>query len=300
MMIAAATDVEKAYSCKGGLSYGGDDLQTRTLGQSGVSVSEVGLGTWNYRDDSGVVQRALDLGCTLIDTAESYHTEVQVGKALKGRRNEAFIATKVSPSNFHYAGVMKSADQSLRNLGTDTIDLYQLHAPNGEIPIAETMRAMDDLVRAGKVRFVGVSNFSANELVAAEAALGKGRIVENQIKYSIFDHQFADSVIPYCREHGIAVLAYSPLESSAYRAELERNPLLETLLRRMSADTGKTPVQILLRWGLHQQNVITIPATNSVAHLEENCGASGWQLSDEQYAALNAAVKARQSTYWWR
>ena len=246
------------------------------------------------------MQRALDLGSTLIDTAESYRTEVQVGKALQGRRNEAFIATKVSPEHFRYADVLKSADQSLRNLGTDTIDLYQLHAPNGSIPIEETMRAMEALVQAGKIRFVGVSNFSAQEIAAAEAALGKGRIVENQIKYSIFDHQFADTVIPYCQEHGIAVLAYSPLEQAQYRAELDRNPPLENLLTRMSQETGRTPVQFLLRWGLHQPNVITIPATNSVAHLEENCGASGWQLSEEQYAALNAAVKTKPSNYWWR
>jgi diketogulonate reductase-like aldo/keto reductase len=275
-------------------------MQTRELGKSGVRVSEVGFGAWHFEGDAAVMQRALDLGSTLIDTAESYQTEIQVAIALQGRRNEAFIATKVSPENFRYADVMKAADQSLRNLRIDTIDLYQLHAPNGSIPIDETMRAMDDLVRAGKVRFVGVSNFSAQELATAEVALGKGRIVENQIKYSIFDHQFADTVIPYCQEHGIAILAYSPLESAQYRAELDRNPLLQELLRTMSQESGKTPVQILLSWGLHQPNVITIPATNNVAHLEENCGASGWRLSEEQYTALNASVNTRPSWYWWR
>ena len=275
-------------------------MQTRALGASGAFVSEVGLGTWHFRGDPAVMQRALDLGATLIDTAESYDTEVQVGKALQGRRDEAFIATKVSPWNFRYADVMKSADQSLRNLGIDTIDLYQLHAPDEGISIEETMRAMDDLVGAGKVRFVGVSNFAVAELVAAEAALGSGRIAENQIKYSIFDHQFADTVIPYCLEHGIAILAYSPLESAQYRAELGRNPQLQGLLTQMSQETGKTAVQILLRWGLQHPNVVTIPATNSVAHLEENCGASGWQLSEEQYGALNAAVKTKRSTRWWR
>lgn len=275
-------------------------MQTRALGSSGVLVSEVGFGTWNFRGDKAVMRQALDLGSTLIDTAESYDTEVQVGKSLQGRRNEAIIATKVSAWNFRHADVLKSADQSLQNLGVDVIDLYQLHAPSSTIPIEETMGAMDDLIRAGKVRFVGVSNFAVEELEAAEAALTEGSIVENQVKYSIFDHAFADTVIPYCQQHNISVLAYSPLEGAQYRAELNRNPQLGILLESMSQETGKTPVQILLRWGLQQPNVITIPATNSVAHLEENCGTSGWQLSDDQYAALNAAVATKSPMYWWR
>ncbi len=280
--------------------HGELEMQTRSLGSSGVLVSEVGFGTWNFKGDTAVMQQALDLGSTLIDTAESYNTEIQVGASLQGRRNEAFIATKVSAWNFRYADVLKSADQSLQNLGIDVIDLYQLHAPSSTIPIEETMGAMDELVRAGKIRFVGVSNFAVEELEAAEAALTEGSIVENQVKYSIFDHAFADTVMPYCQQHGIAVLAYSPLEGAQYRAELDRNPLLGTLLESMSQETGKTPVQILLRWGLQQPNVITIPASNSMAHLEENCEVSGWQLSNEQYAALNAAVDTKSPTYWWR
>lgn len=275
-------------------------MNTRILGQSGVSISEVGFGTWKYKGDPDVLQHALDLGSTFIDTAESYGTESAVGKSLLGRRHDAFIATKVSPWNFRYPEVIKAAENSLKNLSIDTIDLYQLHAPNRTIPIEETMGAMRDLVSTGKVRFIGVSNFSVGELVAAQSALGNIPIVSNQIKYSIFDHEFADPIVTYCQDHGIAILAYSPLEASGYQNELKSNQPLQTLLKGMSEETGKTQVQILLRWGLQKENVITIPATNDLSHLQENIGASGWTLDAEQYATLNEAVKLKPSNHWWR
>ena len=198
-------------------------METKPLGKSGVALPEIGLGTWEFSGDAAVIHRAIELGSFLLDTAESYGTEGRVGRAIAGRRDDVFLATKVSPEHFHHADVLAACDRSLAALGVETIDLYQLHAPSADVPIEETMGAMADLVAAGKVRHVGVSNFSVSEMEAAEAALGEDLIVENQIKYSLFDHQFADTVIPYCEERGIMVLAYSSLEQGAFEQEMRGN-----------------------------------------------------------------------------
>ena len=162
------------------------------------------------------------------------------------------------------------------------------------------MRAMDDLVAAGKVRFVGVSNFSVDEMREAERALGSGSVVENQVKYSLFDREFAESLLPYCEENGVTVLAYSSLEQGRFESELKRRPALREVMDRVRAETGKTAAQLLLNWVLRSPVVVTIPQTNRVHRVDENCGAAGWRLSDEQHAALAEAAGANRSTFWWR
>ena len=275
-------------------------MDTKPLGKSGVRAPEVGFGTWKFSGNAAVIHRAIELGAFLIDTAESYRTEERVGKAIAGRRDDVLVATKVSPEHLRYADVITACDRSLKRLGIDTIDLYQLHAPSARIPIEETMRAMADLVAAEKVRHVGVSNFSVDEMKAAEAALGEDLIVENQIKYSLFDHEFADSIIPYCEEHGIAVLAYSSLEQGTFVREMKRNKHLANVMGEVCAETGKTPAQVLLNWTLDSPVVVTIPKTNTLARVDENCGAAGWRLTAGQRQALTDAAAARRSSYWWR
>ena len=261
-------------------------MDTKPLGRTGIRIPEVGLGTWRYRGDPAVVHRALQLGANLLDTAELYETEEHVGNAIRGNRDAYFVATKVSENHFRHQQVISAAESSLKRLGIGVIDLYQLHWPNPEIPIEETMGAVDELVRQGKVRHVGVSNFSVDELRDAEKALGPGRVVDNQIKYSLFDHAFADEVIPYCAERGITILAYSSLEQGRFTTYLETRPKLGETLARICADTGKTRAQVLLNWALRPSNVVTIPQTNRTERVEENCGASGWRLTDDQYEAL--------------
>ena len=275
-------------------------MDTKPLGKSGVRAPEVGFGTWKFNGNAAVIHRAIELGSFLIDTAESYRTEERVGKAIAGRRDDVLVATKVSPEHLRYADVITACDRSLKRLGIDTIDLYQLHAPSARIPIEETMRAMADLVAAGKVRHVGVSNFSVNEMKAAEAALGEDLVVENQIKYSLFDHEFADSIIPYCEERGIAVLAYSSLEQGTFVREMKRNKHLASVMGEVCVETGKTPAQVLLNWTLDSPVVVTIPKTNTPARVDENCGAAGWRLTAGQRQALTEAAAARRSSYWWR
>ena len=276
-------------------------VDTKPLGSTGVDIPEVGMGAWNYKGDPAVMHRALELGSFLIDTAESYGTEENVGRAIQNGRENYFVATKVSPEHFRYDDVLAAADRSLKALGTDRIDLYQLHWPSADVPIAETMRAMDDLVAAGKVRFVGVSNFSVKELREAEEALGSGSIVENQIKYSLFDREFAETVIPYCEEHGVTVLAYSPLENGQFEDEVSRREVLSEVMDRVCAQTGRTAAQVILNWVLRSPAVVTIPQTNRVERVDENCAASGWRLTDEQHAALAEAAGApKRHRLWWR
>ena len=275
-------------------------MDTKPLGKSGVALPEVGFGTWEFSGEAAVIHRAIELGSFLIDTAESYGTEGRVGRAVTGRRDEVFIATKVSPWHFRHADVLAACDRSLKALDIDTIDLYQLHAPSADVPIEETMGAMADLVDAGKVRHVGVSNFSVREMEAAEAALGPDLVVENQIKYSLFDHQFADTVIPYCEERGIMVLAYSSLEQGAFEREMRGNAQLVEVMQNVCAETGRTAAQVLLNWTLRSPAVITIPKTNTLSRVDENCAAAGWRLTDAQWHALTDAAGSTRSSYWWR
>ncbi len=275
-------------------------MDNKPLGRTGVDIPEIGMGAWNYEGDPAIMRRALELGSFLIDTAENYGTEPQVGRAVQGRRDDYFIATKVSPEHFRYDDVMRAAETSLRKLGIERIDLYQLHAPSDDVPIEETMRAMDDLVAAGKVRFVGVSNFSVDELREADRALGSGSVVENQVKYSLFDREFAESLLPYCEENGITVLAYSSLEQGRFESELSSSEVLSEVVDRVCSETGKTAAQVLMNWVLRSPAVVTIPQTNRVHRVDENCGAASWRLSDEQHAALAEAAGEQRSPHWWR
>src|ERR1700730_6166421 len=186
-------------------------MKQKELGKTGVLLPEIGLGTWQYRGGVEPIRKAIVLGSCLVDTAESYCTEEIVGEAVKQLRNRVFIATKVSPRHFPRADVLIAADKSLERLGTDYIDLYQLHWPNCTVPIEETMGAMEELVERGKIRFIGVSNFSVSELRKAQLALSKYRVVSNQVRYSLVDRSLEVDLLRYCAENKITVIAYSPL-----------------------------------------------------------------------------------------
>jgi diketogulonate reductase-like aldo/keto reductase len=160
-------------------------MNQKALGKTGVLVPEIGLGTWQYRGGVEPIKKAIVLGSSLVDTAESYCTEEIVGEAVKRLRNRVFITTKVSPKHFRYSDVLLAADRSLERLRSDYIDLYQLHWPNRTVPIEETMGAMEELVDRGKIRFIGVCNFSVSELRKAQTAMSKYRLVSNQVCYSL-------------------------------------------------------------------------------------------------------------------
>ncbi len=160
-------------------------INQKQLGGTDVMLPEIGLGTWKYRGGAEPLRHGIELGAFLIDTAEMYRTEDVVGEALGGIRERVFIATNVLGSNLKYDQVLRAAEKSLRLLGVDYIDLYQLHWPDSRVPIRETMRAMEHLVDTGKVRYIGVSNFSVEEMEEARAAMTKHPIVSNQVLYSL-------------------------------------------------------------------------------------------------------------------
>ena len=263
----------------------------KELGSTGVLIPEVGIGTWSYHAGPGPIRKGLNVGARFIDTAESYGSEPVVAKAIAGQRDCVFLATKVSRDHFRRADVLKAADNSLRNLGADHIDLYQLHEPNAAIPVDETLGAMEELVDAGKVRFIGVSNFSLPQLQAAQRALRKHRIVSNQVRFNLTDRTINGQLLPYCQANRITIIAYSPLAREFQRV-LECDP--RGVLAGMAGATGRTPAQIALNWCLCRDGVVVIPKSNSASHLVENCGASDWRLDAEQVQQLDDAILSRR------
>jgi len=265
-------------------------LEYRELGGTGEMVPEIGLGTWKYKGGPEPLRKGIELGATLIDTAEMYRTEDAVGEAISGRRGKVFLATKVLGSNLKYDAVLRAAEKSLRLLNDEVIDLYQIHWANQGVPIAETMKAMEELVDQGAVRHIGVSNFSVAELRGAQQAMTKYPVVSNQVLYNLKKRQIERDLIPYCVENKITVIAYTPLADGSLsgRSRFSRDKG-GAALQQVALEASKTPAQVALNWCLSRPNVIVIPKTNSVARTVENCGASGWSLSPAQVAALDAA-----------
>jgi diketogulonate reductase-like aldo/keto reductase len=268
-------------------------MERKPLGRTGVTVPEIGVGTWKYRGGIKPLQRALELGATFIDTAEIYGTEDVVGRAIKGRRDEVFVATKVSGNHLRHDEVLQAAEGSLRRLGIDRIDLYQVHWPNPRIAVRETMQAMEKLVDEGYVSSIGVSNFSAAELREAQAAMTHHPIVSNQVLYNLNRRDIERELSPYCQQQHITIIAYTPLGSGAL-AGPRRSRVSEKMqvLGQVASEVQKTPAQVALNWCTFHPHVITIPKSNHAARVEENCGASGWRLTSSQMQQLNAAFTA--------
>src|SRR5215468_10681819 len=223
-------------------------IELKQLGNTGVMVPEIGLGTWKYRGGVEPLRRGIELGATLIDTAEIYRTEDVVGQAIRGQRERIFLATKVSGDHLRADAVLRAAEGSLRLLGTDVIDLYQIHWPNARVPIKETMQAMETLVDRGQVRYIGVSNFSLRELRTAQEAMTKYPIVANQVLYNLNCREIERDLLPYCQEHQITILAYTPLDDGrlATKSRL-RLCQIERPLVQVSTDTQKTLWQVTLK-----------------------------------------------------
>jgi len=261
------------------------------LAKTGVFISEVGIGTWNYHAGPGPLRKGLESGALFIDTAESYGTETVVGEAVRGMRDRVFIATKVSPQNVRRVTLGQSVEASLQRLGVDVIDLLQLHEPNPLVPIEETMGAVADLMDAGKIRFAGVSNFSVIQLREAQKALGRYPIVSNQVRYNVIDRTIEKDMLRYCQANHVTVIAYCPLARGLDRIrDCDPSGVIGELARM----TGKSPAQIVINWCLCKDGVVAIPKGNSKEHILDNCGASDWRLSPEQLALLDSRIQYRR------
>ncbi len=257
-------------------------VNLKRLGNTETSIPEVGLGTWRYKGGVEALRAGIGLGAALIDTAEGYHTEDTVGRAVAPLRKDVFLATKVSGRNLAYDSVLSSCERSLEKLGTDRIDLYQIHWPNPSYPINRTMNALEKLVDRGWVRYVGVSNFSVEDMREAQHHFPNYPIVSNQVLYNLNSRSIERDILPYCIRNGITVMAYTPLDNGRL---CRRNP--GAALSAIADETGKTEAQTAINWCLSHENVVCIPKSDSVKRTVENCGASGWRLSDRQLERLD-------------
>jgi diketogulonate reductase-like aldo/keto reductase len=266
-------------------------MEFKTLGTTQVQLPEIGLGTANYTGGIEPLRAGVEHGATFIDTSESYGSEDIIGRAVRDCRDRVFLATKVSPRNFRMGHLIAAAERSLQRLQMDYIDLYQLHWPNYTVPIEETMGAMEELVDAGKIRFIGVSNFSVGELKRAQAALTKQTIVSNQLRYSLVERTIEGSLLRYCQQAGITVIAFSPL-GERFSNVLANDP--EGVLARLASRAGKAVAQVALNWLITKENIIAIPKASTVEHAVEDCAASGWRLAQEDYRLLEKKIRFKR------
>lgn len=264
----------------------------------GVQIPLLGQGTWGMggrniadssRDEAEVeaIQFGLDLGLTHIDTAEYYgagHCEELVGEAIEPYdRGELFITTKVWHSHLRYGDLISSMRSSLRRLRLDYVDLYLVHWPNPEIPLEETMRAMEYCADEGYTRFIGVSNFPSSLVAEAKSFLRGHHLVADQVEYSLMEQKPRIELLPYCRKNDVTVIAYTPLAKG--RLAQHGN----TFLDEMAEKYGKTPAQISLNWLISQEGVIAIPKASRSEHIKDNLGAIGWRLGKEDSQRLSEA-----------
>ena len=263
--------------------------QTVTL-PSGEVVPALGQGTWGMGDDPrrrdaevAALRLGLDLGLTLIDAAEMYAdgaAEEVVGEAIAGRRDEVFLVSKVLPQNASRRGTIAACERSLRRLGTDRLDLYLLHW-RGRTPLAETIDAFATLQREGKIRRWGVSNLDPADMRELVRAAGGAAVATDQVLYNLTRRGIEFDLLPWCRERGIPVMAYSPIEQGRMLA----HPALRAIAERRDA----TPAQVALAWLLRQEGVIAIPKASDAEHVRENHAALTLHLTAEDITDLDRA-----------
>lgn len=307
------------------------------LGRSGPKVSSIGLGMWQAggdawgadvrdRDCQAAMERAIELGVNLVDTAEAYgrgHSEEVVGRAVKAvGRDRVFLATKVLGDHLHADAIEKACKGSARRLGVRTIDLYQIHWPSSweQVPLKETMRALERLRREGKIEHIGVSNFASRDLEEARSCLSRADVVSDQLQYNLLHREIEADALPYCTREGLGVLAWSPLAKGILTGKYgaRRRPrdrvrgggmLFKPSNLRASAplvkavrDIGrrhrKTAAQVALAWLTVRGNVIPIPGAKRPAQAEENAGAAGWPLRATEVRRLDRlSAQVRLDTF---
>jgi len=263
----------------------------RAFGNTGMQFSAIGLGTWKMEtDERGSVtalRRGIEEGANHIDTAETYgrgEVERIVGKAVRGIRDKVYLVSKVLPAHASYADTLTACERSLKNLGTDHLDVYLLHWREEEVPLEETFRAFDKLQRDGKIRAFGVSNFDLKDLLAAVRAAGPDRIACNQVLYHLEERSIEADVLPWCAEHGIAVTAYSPLG----KGSLPAAPALKEIAARLNA----TPAQVALGFLIRRKNVFAIPKSSDSVRTAENMRAADLKLTKRDFEQLEKAFPA--------
>ncbi len=301
-----------------------------SLGRGGPDVSAVGLGMWQAggkawgsdvrdADCREAMERAVELGINLVDTAEAYgdgHSERVMSRAIRNvGRDHVFVATKVGGWHLRADDVKRACAASLRRLGVRDIDLYQVHWPDpwSQVPLRETMKALEALHRAGRIRNIGVSNFAVRDLEEARSHLSRTDIASNQVRYNMLQRDVEAEVVPYCKREGIAVLAWSPIgkgvltgkyhdgkrpkdrvraEEDLFKpANLRATAPLIRELRKIGRGHGKKPGQVALAWLRRHRHVIPIPGAKRPSQAEEHAAAAGWSLTSRELRTLSGILR---------
>jgi diketogulonate reductase-like aldo/keto reductase len=270
-----------------------DNSTLRIFGPTGRRVSAVGQGSWKIEESAAesaiaALRHGLDLGLTHVDTAEMYGSgaaETIVGEAIAGRRDEVFLVSKVLPTNASKRGTLAACEKSLSRLRTDRLDCYLLHW-RGSHPLEETIAAFDMLVRDGKILSWGVSNFDVADLDEVLKIAGAGHPACNQVLYHLQERAIEHAVLPWCKRHGTAVVAYTPFgqSKSVFDARTKQGRVLAEIAEAHHA----TARQVALRFLLHNPEVFVIPKAATAAHVTENAGAAAVELNEAELAQIDA------------
>jgi diketogulonate reductase-like aldo/keto reductase len=260
-----------------------DDIMVPALGQGSAGFAQ---GKHPAAEEEEALRTGLSLGMTLIDTAEIYgngHSEELIGQAIAGQRDHVFLVSKVWPSHVAGNGIAHACEASLTRLGTDYLDLYLLHWPNGVTDFSTVVAAFESLRSAGKIRAWGVSNFTVRQMEDLVRIPQGDRCVTNQVPYNLGDRSIEGELLPWCKQHGMPVMAYSPLGGPG--AKLLGDPTLQ----RIAAAHVCSAAAVALAWAIRSGNVIAIPESGSVAHVKENAVALSLALTAQELEALDTA-----------
>ena len=262
----------------------------KTRFPSGEQVPVLGQGTWGFgeRPENGnneidALRVGIDIGMKLIDTAEMYGdgaAEELIGKAIQGRREQVFIVDKVLPQNASRKGAAEACEKSLRRLKSDRIDLYLLHW-RGAVPLAATLAGFDDLLRAGKIRSWGVSNFDVPDMEEVAGLPGASAVATDQVLYNLARRGIEYDLMPWCEQRNIPIMAYSPLEQGRLMGGPD--------IRRIADEHSATPAQVALAWTLRKERLVAIPKASTPGHVQQNRIALDIHLTPDDLAALDRA-----------
>jgi diketogulonate reductase-like aldo/keto reductase len=261
------------------------------FGSTGTAVPVIGQGTWQMNSKGlPALRLGLELGMTHIDTAELYTgAEQVVADVLGPNRKKIFLVSKVVPSNASYKGTIRACEASLKRLKTDYLDVYLLHWWTGAHPIEDTMRAMEELVAAGKIRHIGVSNLDIPQLKQAQKALTREKLVCNQVLYHLRSRGIEGRLIDYCESQNIAVVGYSPFGQGNFPSPgSKQGKALDTIATKH----GKTARQVALNFLTRRKGLFAIPKSGDEDHVRENAGGAGWKLDQQDLKLIDDAFPA--------